>query len=51
MPCTEQVNYSKLDIRDTIGYEKLFTEFSPEVVIHTAGVGSPDYSEIHKNEV
>lgn len=47
---TPAVKYRKLDIRDREGYDRLFREFRPSVVIHTAGVGSPDYAEKHKRE-
>jgi dTDP-4-dehydrorhamnose reductase len=42
------VKYYKLDIRDSDGHERLFREFRPEVVIHTASIGSPDYAENNK---
>lgn len=41
----EQVRYEKLDIQDSDGYERLFRWMIPDVVIHTAGIGSPDYAE------
>ena len=42
------IKYRKLDVRDTEGYGKLFDEFRPEVVIHTASIGSPDFAEKNK---
>src|SRR3989339_1609757 len=45
---THQVKYTKLDTRDKAGYEYLFREFKPKVVIHTASIGSPDYAEKNK---
>ena len=44
------VKYKKLDLRDPEGYGKLFKEFKPETVIHTAGLGSPDYVEKNRKE-
>lgn len=44
------VKYVKLDLSDTGGYGKLFNEFKPEIVIHTAGLGSPDYVEKNRKE-
>lgn len=48
MKNTNQVKYEKLDIRDKEGYINLFKDFKPDVVIHTAGIGSPDYAEKNK---
>ncbi|OGC22596.1 hypothetical protein A3J90_06955 [candidate division WOR-1 bacterium RIFOXYC2_FULL_37_10] len=42
-----QVKYLMLDIRDKSGYESLFNDFRPNVVIHTASIGSPDFA--HNN--
>lgn len=39
------VSYKKLDIQDNVGYGRLFGEFKPDVVIHTASIGSPDFAE------
>lgn len=36
---------AKLDVRDQAGYEKMFQQFRPEIVIHTASIGSPDFAE------
>jgi dTDP-4-dehydrorhamnose reductase len=47
---TSRVKYIKLDIRDIEGHSRLFRDYRPEVVIHTAGVGSPDQAEKHKKE-
>jgi len=44
------VIYRKLDVRDKQGYVQLFKEFRPNVVIHTAGIGNPDYAEKNKQE-
>ncbi|MBI2470436.1 MAG: NAD(P)-dependent oxidoreductase [Planctomycetes bacterium] len=43
-----QIKYKKLDTRDKAGYEYLFRDFKPKVVIHTASIGSPDYAEKNK---
>jgi dTDP-4-dehydrorhamnose reductase len=37
-----------LDIQDFDGYKRLFKETKPNVVIHTASIGSPDYAEKYK---
>ena len=42
---TETVRYEKIDIRDHDSYSRLFKSFKPNVVIHTASIGSPDYAE------
>lgn len=44
------VKYKNLDIRDKKGYESLFNIFRPDVVIHTAGISSPDFAERNKQE-
>jgi len=45
------VQYFKMDIRDRIGYAKLFKQYQPQVSIHTAGIGSPDFAEQNKELV
>ena len=50
MEDTTRIKYKKLDVRDIDGYSRLFREFKPEVVVHTAGIGSPDYAEKNKEE-
>jgi len=45
---TARVRYKKLDIRDKRGQSALFKDFRPEVVIHAAGVGSPDFAQANK---
>jgi len=42
------ISYLKLDVLDREGYSRLFEEFRPNVVIHTASIGSPDYAEKFK---
>jgi len=44
------IRYIKLDIKNYEGYERLFRDFKPDVVVHTAGVGSPDYAELYRKE-
>ncbi len=44
------VKYKVLDIRDAKQHASLYEEFRPDVTIHTAGVGSPDYAEKHREE-
>ena len=46
----DNIEYHKLDIRDYIAYEQLFQQFRPDVTIHTAGIGSPDYAETNRKE-
>lgn len=47
---TARVKYRVLDIRGEKEYAGLYGEFRPDITIHTAGVGSPDYAERHKEE-
>ena len=42
------VSYMKIDIQDLDSYDRLFKEVKPNVVIHTASIGSPDYAEKNK---
>lgn len=44
------VKYIVIDVRDEKGGTGLYKEFRPDVTIHTAGVGSPDYAQRHKKE-
>ena len=46
----DDIQFQKLDIRDYDAYEQLFRQFRPDVTIHTAGIGSPDYAENHRKE-
>ena len=46
----QQVKYKKMDIRDKDGYKNLFKGFKPNVIIHAASIGSPDYAEKNRNE-
>lgn len=48
---TDRTRYEQLDVRDSVGYDRLIGEFKPDVVIHTAGIGSPDYTETHRELV
>jgi len=47
---TKRAKCITLDIRNREGHGFLFKEFKPDVVIHMAGIGSPDYAEKHKKE-
>ena len=47
---TGRVKYRVLDVRDEKQYAVLYEKFRPDVTIHTAGIGSPDYAERHKEE-
>lgn len=40
-----RLRFVKLDVLDVDGYSRLFQDFVPDVVIHTASIGSPDYAE------
>jgi len=42
--------FCPLDIRDVDAVARLFDEFRPNVVIHTASIGSVDYAEQHREE-
>jgi len=42
------VQYVNLDIQNSDGYKRLFVKFRPNIVIHTASIGSPDYAEKNK---
>ena len=44
------IKYYKVDIRNHDAHEHLFQKFRPDVTIHTAGIGSPDYAEQHREE-
>lgn len=44
----KQVRYRKLNITDKSGCHELFNDFRPDVVIHAAGIGSPDFAEKNK---
>lgn len=46
----EGVKYIQLDIRDSEGCIRIFRDFKPEIVIHTASIGSPDYAEKNRIE-
>jgi dTDP-4-dehydrorhamnose reductase len=50
MQDVDSIRYEKLDIRNKEDHDRLFKEFKPDVAIHTAGVGSPDYAEQHREE-
>lgn len=41
----ERLQYRKLDILDVEGYRGLFMDWRPEVVVHAASIGSPDFAE------
>jgi dTDP-4-dehydrorhamnose reductase len=51
MQDNDHVKYFKLDIRDKNGYINLFKDYKPEVTIHTAGIGSPDFAEQNRTLV
>lgn len=41
----DNIKYLKIDVRDNALQAELFNSFKPNVVIHTAAVGSPDFAE------
>jgi len=41
----DKIKYFKIDVRDNDSHAELFNNFKPNVVIHTAAVGSPDFAE------
>jgi len=43
------VRYHKADIRDKKAIQDLFERTKPDIVIHTAAVGSPDFAEKNKD--
>jgi dTDP-4-dehydrorhamnose reductase len=45
MPDSENVKYINVDIRDAKQYGKIFKDQLPDVVVHAASIGSPDYAE------
>lgn len=47
---TARVTYRIADVRDERQNRSLYEEFRPDVTIHTAGIGSPDYAAAHKEE-
>lgn len=47
---TLRVKYVNMDVCDEKGNVALYKKFRPEVTIHTAGIGSPDYAQRHKKE-
>jgi dTDP-4-dehydrorhamnose reductase len=47
---TAHVKYRVMDVRDETRNAGLYKEFHPDITIHTAGIGSPDYAERHKKE-
>ena len=46
---TDHMNYFKVDVRDYSGNNEIFEKFRPDVVIHTASIGSPDFAEKNKD--
>lgn len=49
MTGTEKVKYCKVDMADDKSVKKVFGDFKPEVVIHAASIGSPDFAEKHRD--
>ncbi len=40
----------RLDVRDAAAVQKVVTEMQPQVIIHTASIGSVDYAQQHPEE-
>jgi dTDP-4-dehydrorhamnose reductase len=51
MEDSEKVKYLQLDVRDKDGYTDLFKNFKPDITIHAAGIGSPDFAENNRELV
>jgi dTDP-4-dehydrorhamnose reductase len=51
MQDSNQAKYLQLDVRDKNGYMDLFKNFRPDITIHTAGIGSPDFAENNRELV
>lgn len=47
----KRVRYFNLDIRDKGGYRNLFEKSRPDVTVHLAGIGSPDFAENNRELV
>ena len=50
LPKVKNVTFFRLDIRDRLHVKKILQEVKPEVIIHTAAKGSPDFCEFHQKE-
>jgi dTDP-4-dehydrorhamnose reductase len=48
---SDKVKYLQLDVRDKYGYTELFKNFKPDITIHAAGIGSPDFAENNRELV
>lgn len=51
MQDNDQVKYLQLDVRDKSGYINLFKNIKPDITVHTAGIGSPDFAEKNRELV
>jgi dTDP-4-dehydrorhamnose reductase len=49
-PDDDKVGYWKLDVRDVEGFRQLFERVRPDVVVHCAAVGSPDFAQRYPAE-
>lgn len=48
VPDQDKVSYVNMDVQDEAAYKKIFDSFRPDVVIHAASIGSPDFAEQNK---
>jgi dTDP-4-dehydrorhamnose reductase len=48
VPDSDRIKYHKLDILDRDGYERAYEAYRPDVTVHAASIGSPDYAEKNK---
>jgi dTDP-4-dehydrorhamnose reductase len=49
IPGRKGLAYLNIDVRDKKAMDDLFHSFGPDVVIHTASIGSPDYAEKNRD--
>src|SRR5258705_8902118 len=47
---TQDCSFIKLDIRDKKNLKKSFLSVKPDIIIHTAAKGSPDFCEFNQKE-
>jgi len=49
IPSSNRVVYYKSDVQDEKKNKDVFLSFKPDVVVHTASIGSPDFAEKNKD--
>ena len=50
LPKINGVTFLRVDIRDALRVKKVLQEVQPDVIIHTAAKGSPDFCEFHQKD-